>query len=59
MLVCPIIDTRIHNGLETLYSLRVRAQYGHMMTLISLPGAFPIDTCFICLEDRYILFAKP
>ena len=34
------IDTRIHNGLETQYILRLRARYGHVITFTGHSSIF-------------------
>jgi len=57
-LVCNTIDTRIHNGLETQYILRLLAQYGHAITFTGyrcISNGHNILFACSFLEDRYLV----
>ena len=50
------IDTRIHNGLETQYILRLRARYGHVMTFTGYSSIFNRHNTFLSNSPR--VFSK-
>ena len=49
------IDTRIHNGLEMQYILRLRARYGHVMTFMGHSSIFNRHNTFLSNSPRVFL----